>query len=516
MWQAYPQEAGLPRCVMRTRVLGDERHPRSQQPFAVLKHPVEDRGMSTVPVDASGIDVAELALRRAGLRPARDGDVLHFEFAEIGWSIVAGDEHTLQLLLPVGPAADFADALLLDFASVESEDDTFLLAPMVVRDEEDPADEPWLFFVGEWPAAAASTVLEAVRGCSDTASAVVEALVPAPSTFAFKSALATLRTAQAVCNLESSVEHQRRMTAAIEEKQALILDAFGDYVGDSDRALQAEVVDRLLFDDQLPDLPSGWGVRLLIDQCFGDPFAPYDIQVSDVRLDEGRAVTGQAIFGADDQVEQIIRSAHLEASRHSQVRNVSPVKLGVATAGMIAVAVASHGAALASLASGSTATGAAATAHGLAVLGGGTANFGMAGGAAVLKATTAVGMRAAATGIAPLLDMGGLPTLTIELARLQTQAIWVLDADEWAAAKTDLLEQRQELLRQLEREERICDPAGRRLKEHRESLRAIDRAIESVESDSYDLRDVAALGVQRGVKVAGHKWRRIKDHWRDL
>jgi hypothetical protein len=467
-------------------------------------------------VQRATLDTAEGILRRAGCDPDPFEHGIMFTYTDTTWMFIQDDDDSRQFMVAVllGAAADYTNVPLGAVTSTDDED--LLLTPIELEIDD---DGPQLFVVAEFAAADVEdliTILPDVDRSADHYLKRLDSALPASSSaWGFMIALATLHTARAIEADESAEAHRRRMGAAIAEKVALIGDIYGDSLDGKAKKLAPSVVARFL-DEGVDGLPDNWGPRLLIDQCFSSPFAPYDVSVTDTALDAGFASTGHAVFGPDPVVEAITRTARLERAQHSALRNMSPAAAGVVALGAAVVLVASHGAALAGMAGGGGLTGAAATAHGLAVLGGGTAHFGMAGGAIVLKAAGGVGVTAIRSGVAPVLGVGGSQAVGFELARLQTQALWYLTEDEWAAARSDLEIQRDELERELAREQEISDPSSRLLKDLRAAIKAIDRAIASVEAPSYAGKDDFAADVDRGLQHVMKKMRRARDHWKDL
>jgi hypothetical protein len=460
------------------------------------------------------LDLAERTLRAAGLEVERDEGAVTFAYDETAHVLALDDDgETLILWLLAAPMRDLEHVRFGEGVEfLDQATDDLLLAPLPVA----TADGTTLALCTTVPRSAMPQLMHRITAFNNAADAFLEAAYEGPALpMSFMTALATLHTARSARRAEPSEEHRIRMARAIDEKVDVIRRTFPPYVDAIGGSLTESVVERALFDG-VDGLEEHWGVRLLIDQCFSSPFAPYDIALTDSRIDQAVAATGRAIFGPAEEVEHVIRSANLERTIHSGIRNLSPGRLGVTAAGVALLLFASQGAALAAMAGGAQLSGAAAAAHGLAVLGGGTAHFGMAGGAVVLKAAGAAGARAVATGLTPLLAVGGTAGLAHELAHFQTTAIWTLEPEAWANAKADLAAQQAELRAELERQTWISDPASGQLKEQREAISAVDRAIASVERDGYDFRDELALGVERGLKGAHRKVRRAKDWVKDL
>lgn len=231
--------------------------------------------------------------------------------------------------------------------------------------------------------------------------------------------------------------------------------------------------------------------RLLVDLAFSDPFSPYEIKFDHAALlQELRGVA--SLMGEDDGIVDEIDETRRRAERSHRRRNWTRVGLiGLGTAvtlglggWLVAPAIAT------AIGSAAGLSGAAATAHGLALLGGGTlaaGGAGMAGGMwLVATAGAGVGLVGGAGG-AMLVQLGAAEVRQ-ELIKLQTGfSVAVLRTQADARAATEVIDglrdRQSELESLLDMERELNDSNSKRVKSLEEKLADIATTIEWMEDE---------------------------------
>ena len=242
-------------------------------------------------------------------------------------------------------------------------------------------------------------------------------------------------------------------------------------------------------------MTAGWSAegrgRFLVDLAFSDPFAPYSLKFGSDDLLQGLQTVANALGEAAGRVDEIkdARKAAAKAHSSSKIKRIGAI--GIATA----VALGSAGwlaAPAIGTALGTSAglTGAAATAHGLAVLGGGSlaaGGFGMAGGMWIVAGTAATAGVVTGSGSALMYELGAADA-RFELIKLQvTFRIAVLGtqtdlrkAQETIRALTQI---ESELGATLEKERKLNDKNSARVKDLAEKVDDLIAAREWMEEE---------------------------------
>ncbi len=437
---------------------------------------------------------------------------------------VFADEEMAFFVVPLWPVTLIGlDELQLLNEAVESSD--FAIEVTAFRDE-DPRSEPefWYCAIAEIPAGAAVDVSENVL--SDSLG-VIEESEERNGTLADKYhnqlngamvAAASIEMAAAIKDQEDDRDRAKRMKVVIAEKELALVDTYADFLDpDSDAPPIREL---------LAEATEEEGVLILLECAFLDPFAPYDIPISDDDRRIGLEKVGTAIgfVDSEDAVDQLLEIKELELGKQSALRDPKTAGAIAATATAATVAfgalvMATGGAAALGGLGPLGLAGAAATTHGLALLGGGSlaaGGMGMAGGmwiiggAGVLSAGSAV----AAGGLSVLALTGGPEVARIELVKLQTTCAWIYygdgDSEKIAAALEALAASAEATSEDLEKERATSDPDSSRIKNLEKTLTYIQRASESVASDEYDSKDRAFGFAVRSQEKFGLFTRRAK------
>ena len=239
----------------------------------------------------------------------------------------------------------------------------------------------------------------------------------------------------------------------------------------------------------LRDLTASWddGTRLtlLIDLAFSNPFSPYSLAYGARDLEAGLRMVAALTGLRTTRVKEITnaRTDAVRAQRNKRMAHIGLVGISAAVALGVAGFVAAPliGAAVGTAAGLS---GAAATAHGLALLGGGTlasGGFGVAGGMWLVSGTGATLGLLGAGGSASMYELGVAQTRS-ELVKLQVTYKLVLLHEHADTAKAQhviaQLEARERELRAVVEEEKtLNDENACRVGDLEEKLEAVADSI---------------------------------------
>ncbi len=327
-------------------------------------------------------------------------------------------------------------------------------------------------------------------------------------------AAASCVMAMAVQQLEGDEERSARMIRVVQEKKELLISTYSDML---DFQSDDPAIDKILSyaDDSTSRL-------ILLDCAFAEAFAPYDIPLSDSDRSAALETLASAlgVLGSAD-VSQLMTIRGLEIGKHSSLREpkaVVAVAAGAVT--LVAVAIIATPAGAAAVgglgAAGAGLTGAAATAHGLALLGGGSIaahGLGMAGGLWILGAAGVAGGAALTAGtLGSLAIAAGPDAARLELVKLQTSMAWLNfdDDEETSNAISALAANAEATTELLDAERDRSDPDSARVRALERTLDAIETAVDSISSPYYDSKDQVFAMAERGKGSAKVLTRRAK------
>jgi hypothetical protein len=308
---------------------------------------------------------------------------------------------------------------------------------------------------------------------------------------------------------EPNEERAARMAIILEEKQELLVDTFADLL-DMDSDVSA-------IDELLADVAEYESYLLLVDCAFSEPFAPYDVAIDHSQRRSGiEEVAAQLGLPDDERLAALFTVREFELGQQSSLRETSTTKVVVGLGALALVSVVLTPAGAAALGGvGAGLTGAAATAHGLALLGGGSiaaGGLGMAGGLWVLGAAGVAGGALAAGGLVDITAASGPAAARFELAKGATTLAWLSFGDEdalndaIAALESNYNFAADKLSAQRER----SDPDSKLIKDLEELLVAIDRALASVQSPGYSPKDQAFRWAERFKDSSKHAGKRVR------
>jgi hypothetical protein len=169
---------------------------------------------------------------------------------------------------------------------------------------------------------------------------------------------------------------------------------------------------------------------VVVDLAFGSPFAPYELPSSDKHFDVALHKTGTEMNFAGSFIDHVFALKKEALGVHEGP--LSSVWSLVAAGGVLTVVALPF--LPAALGAWAGLAGAAATSHGLALLGGGTLalhGLGMAGGTWVLTGLTGVAIATTGYGATEMLHSITPEALRIELAKCQTTVVIGMQNGSW-------------------------------------------------------------------------------------
>jgi hypothetical protein len=299
--------------------------------------------------------------------------------------------------------------------------------------------------------------------------------VPEPCLYA----AASLLIAETVTHLETNQERKEKMVHVQDKKRAALVDAFRDVVGTLSLHGDAwEILQRIPWDRE-------HGMRLLIDLSFTNPFSPHEFEYDDDHMIHALEKVASWVGLRKGVVKEIwkTRKDAIKAHKHVSWGNV----FLFGTGGLVVLAIGGWVAAPligGALGAGAGLAGAAATAHGLALLGGGSlalGGLGMTGGMWLVTGVAGgLGLTAAGGG-ALLLDMGS-HSARAEILKMQVSYKEICLAGQVDRAVAinaikKLEEERMVITKQLEEERCLNDKNSARLKDIEATLKAVEDGL---------------------------------------
>ncbi len=316
--------------------------------------------------------------------------------------------------------------------------------------------------------------------------------------YSYGLATATLLMACVLTDAEKTPDRQATKQRIVDKKRELLLESFRDNLTasrrrrDGDRPLAPQDLTVSLLELALHKVAGQWDVdmrrRLLIDLALADPYSPYEVKASgsdfkDSLIAVSRAL-GLPVKAATEVLE--VRAEAVKAHRALPWKKI-------AASGAIGTVILASGAWILAPAIGTALgtaaglSGAAATAHGLALLGGGSLAAGGAGMAGGLWIVTGVGAAVGVTagGAGQALKELGAAQVRVELIKLQMS--YKLDVIHGQAhihkarsVIAELDKSRAELEQALAEERLLNDRNAARVRDIEEILEALDHAKQFV------------------------------------
>lgn len=289
----------------------------------------------------------------------------------------------------------------------------------------------------------------------------------------------TLLLAEDLTRSESNEERKHKKERVLERKRDMLREAFPEQTA----GLPLKEDAKSLLEGKWPQDEA---VTFIIDLAFTNPFAPYELRYHDDEMGIGLEHVGQLV-GLDESDVQRIRRTQQEALRVH--RHIDWARIALYGLGGL-VLLGAGGWLVAPIVGGAIGvatglSGAAATAHGLAILGGGSLALGGAGMAGGMWLATGAGaaIGVLATGGSTFLLQLGAATARIELIKLQVSYKEVILGTQMELKKAQevivsLTQQRDEIIQQIEQERRLNEANSARLKDMEETLEALEDSLE--------------------------------------
>lgn len=290
-------------------------------------------------------------------------------------------------------------------------------------------------------------------------------------------AAGTLLIAEELTRIENNKGRKEKKERVVNSKRKLLKEAFKEYTsglslkGDTYKLLEGE-------------WPKDKATTFVIDLAFANPFAPYELKFKNSHFESAlKGVASLVHLNAEDadRIRRTQREA-LKAHRHINWKKITLFSLGgLAIAPIAWVAAPLIGGAI-GVAAGLS--GAAATAHGLAILGGGSlaiGGLGMAGGMWIVTGA-ATGIAVLSAGGSQFLLQIGAANAKIELIKLQVNYKEVVLGTQTQVKKAQevikkLIKQRDEIKNQLEEERKLNEENSNRIQEIETTLMALEDSI---------------------------------------
>lgn len=321
--------------------------------------------------------------------------------------------------------------------------------------------------------------------------------------YSFGLALSTLVMACVLTDAEKSSDRQETKQRIVGKKRQLLVESFGHEINEfrdlrnlggswGDRPLISEHLTADFLEQVVHRVVAQWDVelrrRLLIDLALADPYSPYEVKTSANGFEDA-LVTVSCALGLQGGAAKEVLEVRAEALK---VHRALPWKK-IAASGVIGTVLVASGAWVFAPAIGTALgtaaglSGAAATAHGLALLGGGSLAAGGAGMAGGLWIVTGVGAAVGATagGVGHTLKELGAAQVRVELVKLQiSYKLEVIHGQAHIHKAQSVIAELDKSRTQIEQdlaEERVLnDRNAKRVREIEEILDALDNAKQFV------------------------------------
>ncbi len=302
---------------------------------------------------------------------------------------------------------------------------------------------------------------------------------------------ATLFLAQGLTRLEKNTDRKRKKEKVVDLKCKKLRETFPKET--LNLVLERDVY-RLIEGNWLRDQV----VTLIIDLAFTNPFAPYELKFKEKDFWQVLKNLGGIFHLHPSDVEQIRETQQeaFRAHRHRAWRKIALFGIsGVIALGTGGFLLAPLIGTTIGMAAGLS--GAAATSHGLAILGGGSlaiGGMGMAGGMWVVAGTGATIGLLSAGGVPLLLEIGAA-TAKIEIIKLQVRYKEVLLANQMHLAKSQevivsLAQQRDAIARRLDQERELNEKNAQRVQDIEEKLEVLENALKWMKETSDENRQL--------------------------
>ncbi len=279
--------------------------------------------------------------------------------------------------------------------------------------------------------------------------------------------------------LEQKKKRKEKKKNVYNEKGKLILETYeGDKNNIIDKTNRQNLLCNLVKEDQR--------ATYLIDLAFTSPFAPYELKFKKEDFKKALLYMSSLLSQDFDIVDDILKNQQEALKSHKKIEWAKIIAFGVG--GLLIFAwggwlmAPAIGTAIGTAAGLS---GAAATSHGLAILGGGAlsiSGWGMAGGMWVVTGAGGF-IGASILGGSPLLLQLGAAQARVEILKLQVtyKTVFVVNqAHHYMIEKSidKLVNMKKEIMKELVKEENLNDKSSKRIKDIKETLDTLNNAID--------------------------------------
>lgn len=279
--------------------------------------------------------------------------------------------------------------------------------------------------------------------------------------------------------LEKNEERKKKKKNVYNEKKSLLLDTFKDdeneIINKTDR--------RNLFCNLVEE---DLRIPYLIDLSFTNPFAPYQLKFKQSEFRESLLYVGSLLNQDFGVIDDILKNQKDALKSHRKIDWVKVAAFGVGGILFFGfggwLAAPAIGSALGSIAGLS---GAAATAHGLALLGGGSiamGGMGMAGGTWLVTGVGALAGLGISGGSPFLLELGAAQA-RIEILKLQVTYKTYFTTNQIHYNKVNksidkLVKMKEDILKEFIKEKKFNEKNSERIKDIKATIDALNNAID--------------------------------------
>lgn len=303
---------------------------------------------------------------------------------------------------------------------------------------------------------------------------------------AYIQSLASLCLAEGLAEMDTDKERKEKKKKVVALKEAAVKKAFDKYIS-CDGATKLN-----LLQEQRASVSGDNAKALLIDLSFSNPFSPYELKYNENDLLSAAERVGTHLGLPANAIHAIWKTRKEALKSHSEV-SWGKIVMFALGGGVI---LAAGGWALAPVlggylgAAGTGLAGAAAIAHGLALIGGGSlalGGMGMAGGLWLVVGIGAGAGTLAAGGGALLIQLGS-NAAKVELIKLQVSFKEIslsgqVDREISKVTIQKLDSDRKELQNKLKEEQSLNDKNSARISEIENILETLDKSINWMEKE---------------------------------
>lgn len=300
---------------------------------------------------------------------------------------------------------------------------------------------------------------------------------PDPNTYGFFLAESVLFLADKLKEMEKNTARKKKKEAVVQEKYTLLRKSFSiQLVAANQNHAYADII------------KESWDPatqkKFFIDLAFSNPFAPYELKFSSKDFEIVLEQYGFQIGILQNETQSILKTKSDVLKSQKKINWKQIAALGVGGAGILATGGYFFAPILGSaLGSAAGLSGAAATAHGLALLGGGSLAMGGAGMAGGIWLVTGAGAAlGTVAGGGKLLHELGAATVQGELIKLQTtfKELYLPAHDESDDSEIVIVKLKNDLIKMKEKlavERKLNEENSNRIAQYKAKIYSIQSSI---------------------------------------